>query len=312
MDIIDLQTIRRALDLPRAVDRMRAALVAQSAGECDTPMPMHLDVPAESAEVHVKSSYRRGGRFFAVKVATGFPGNAARGLSVGDGFVVLMSAETGAPVALLEDGGYLTDLRTAAVSAMMARELGRTDASLGILGTGIQARFQARLHAAVLPVKTIRIWGRTAANVEQCVSDIRADLPSCEVEPAASPAEVAARCRLLVTATGSRAPLLRAADLLPGTHVSAVGSDSIGKQELEPAILDRASLLLVDSLAQCRKLGELQHAPEAAASAVEIGAYCRSPITYDEDRITVCDFTGLGVEDLFIAEQAYELVQQSR
>jgi len=312
MDTIDLETIRGTLDLPRAVDCMRAALVAQSAGECDTPMPMHLGIPAESAEVHVKSSYRRGGRFFAVKVATGFPKNATRGLSVGDGFVVLMSAGTGAPVALFEDGGYLTDLRTAAVSAMVARELGRTDASLGLLGTGIQARFQARLHAAVLPLKTIRIWGRTATSVERCVADIGAELPGVQVEAAGSPAEVAARCRLLVTATASRAPLLRSADLLPGTHVSAVGSDSPGKQELEAAILEGASLLLVDSKLQCEKLGELQHAPEAAASAVEIGAYCRSPITYDEDGITVCDFTGLGVEDLFIAEQAYELVQQSR
>ena len=117
-----------------------------------------------------------------------------------------------------------------------------------------------------------------------------------------SPAEVAAAARLLVTATASRAPLLSAGALQPGTHVSAVGSDSPGKQELDPEILRRAALLLVDSLAQCSRLGELQHAPEEKSRAIEIGAFCASRGEWDRAGITVADFTGLGVEDLFIAE----------
>jgi ornithine cyclodeaminase len=308
MEIIDLETIRRVLSPSRAIDSMRAALIAQSGGECDTPMPMHLQIPAEKAEIHVKSSYRRDGKYFAVKVAAGFPLNPSRDLPAGNGFIVLVSAETGSPTALLDDAGYLTDLRTAAVAAMVARELGRADESIGILGTGIQARFQARLHASALPLRKIWIWGRTAGSVERCVSDIRASLPDTEVEAVASPADAALRSRLIVTATASRAPLLRLQDLLPGTHVSAVGSDSTGKQELEPEILEQASLLLVDSLAQCEKLGELQHAPGAARRAIEIGSYCLSPISHDRDGITVSDFTGLGTEDLFVAEQTYDLV----
>ena len=117
-----------------------------------------------------------------------------------------------------------------------------------------------------------------------------------------SPADVAAAARLIVTATASRAPLLMFGDLLPGTHVSAVGSDTPGKQELDPEILRRASLLLVDSLAECAKLGELQHAPSEKARAVEIGAFCRGAFRIDRGGITVADFTGLGVEDLYIAE----------
>lgn len=105
-----------------------------------------------------------------------------------------------------------------------------------------------------------------------------------------------------MTATASRAPLLVFGDLLPGTHVSAVGSDTPGKQELDAEILRRASLLLVDSLAQCAKLGELQHAPSEKARAIEIGAFCAAPSTFDRGGITVADFTGLGVEDLYIAE----------
>jgi ornithine cyclodeaminase len=306
MKIIDLDTIRHSVSVADAVDAMRAALMAQSGGECDTPMPMHLEIAAERAEVHVKSSYRRGGAYFAVKIATGFPGNLARGLSVGNGSILLFSAETGAPAALLADAGYLTDLRTAAVAGMVAKELGREDSTLGILGTGIQARLQARVHAEALGLKRISVWGRTESRLQRCLAEIRRDLPGVELTAAASPAEVAGGCRLLVTATASREPLLYMRELRPGTHVSAVGSDSPGKQELEPGIVEDASLLLVDSLAQCERLGELQHAPGAARRAVEIGAFCRSPVSYDKNGITVADFTGLGVEDLFIAEWVLE------
>src|ERR1700683_3810388 len=100
---------------------MREALLPQSRGECDTPMPMHLDIASERAEVHMKSSYRRGGRYFALKMASTFPANPARGLPTGNGMMLLSSAETGEPVALLADGGHLTDVRTAAAAAMVAR-----------------------------------------------------------------------------------------------------------------------------------------------------------------------------------------------
>src|SRR6516165_6217964 len=139
---------------------MRDALIAYSRGECDTPMPMHLDIAPESAEVHMKSSYRRGGKYFALKIAATFPGNASRGLPVGNGMMLLSSAETGDPVAFLADAGHLTDVRTAAVAALAARELGRRDKTLGILGTGIQARLQVEMHAQVLPLERIVIWGR--------------------------------------------------------------------------------------------------------------------------------------------------------
>ena len=88
--------------------------------------------------------------------------------------------------------------------------------------------------------------------------------------------------------------------------VSAVGSDSPGKQELDPEILRKATLLLVDSIAQCERLGELQHAPNEKGMAVELGAFCQSPLPIDAAQdVIVCDFTGLGVEDLAIAEYVY-------
>jgi ornithine cyclodeaminase len=305
MRILELPQIQRALAYREIIARMREAVTAYSRGECDMPMPMHLRIAPVNAEVHIKSSYRRGGKYFALKIAATFPGNLARGLPVGNGMMLLSSAETGEPVAFLADAGHLTDLRTAAVAALVARELGRRDRVLGILGTGIQARLQARMHAEILDLRQICIWGRNPQRAAGCRADLRTALPQIEIVLADSPAHVASAARLIVTATASRLPLLRAADLQPRTHISAVGADSPGKQELDPDILRRASLLLVDSWRQCEKLGELQHALDQSDRALEIGEYCDVPVAIDPEGITVADFTGLGVEDLYIAESCY-------
>jgi ornithine cyclodeaminase len=308
--ILDLPEIRRTLLYPEMyceiVSLMRDALIAQFRGECETPMPMHLDIAAQQAEVHMKSSYRRGGRYFALKLASTFPTNTGRGLPTGNGMILLASAETGEPVALLSDAGHLTDVRTAAAAAMVARELGRADRVLGIIGTGVQARLQAQMHASILPVDEMWIWGRHPARAEACRCDIAGLAPHAKVAVAASPAEIARRARLIVTATASRRPILTAEDVPPGTHISAVGSDGPGKQELDPAILRRASLVLTDSRRQCEKLGELQHAPAEWERVRDIGAFCVEPESVSPEAITVCDFTGLGVEDLYIAEYCYE------
>lgn len=282
MRILSLEQIKARIDDDAVILAMREALIAQARGECSTPMPMHLDT-ANGGEVHMKSSYRRGGRYFALKMASTFHG-------VGNGMMMLASAETGEPVAYLAEKGHLTDVRTAAVAAMVARELGRKDTSIGIIGTGIQARLTARFHRRVLPIEKIFLWGRDTVKAARCAEEIGAIAVG-------SAAELAASTRLIVTCTASRAPLLFARDLQEGTHISAVGADSVGKQELDPEILRRADLLLVDSRAQCERLGELQHARELRT--IEIGEFCEQPRAAARP---VADFTGLGVEDLYIAE----------
>jgi ornithine cyclodeaminase len=313
MKIATREEIQKVLSLRDVIPLMREAFVSQSRGECETPMPMHLYIGgkreekqgSEHGEIHIKSSYRDGGKHFVVKVVGGFPDNAARNLPTADGMMLLVSAETGAPVALLCDGGDLTDARTAAVSAMIARELGRGDASLGILGSGVQARWQARAHAEVLPLREVWLWGRSPERVRKCRDDIANLVNGIDVQIAALPADVARHARLIVTATAARVPLLSFEDIAPGTLISAVGSDSPGKRELDPQILANASLVLVDSRQQCERLGELQHAPAAFNRAIEMGKFCDFHPAFDAGGIIVADYTGLGVEDLFIAEDCY-------
>ncbi|HXK07695.1 MAG TPA: ornithine cyclodeaminase family protein [Verrucomicrobiae bacterium] len=305
MRVLELPEIRRLLDYSEVIERMRDALIAYSHGECDTPMPMHLEIAPEQAEVHMKSSYRRGGKYFALKIAATFPRNPGRGLPVGNGMMLLSSAETGDPVAFLRDAGHLTDVRTAAVAALAARALGRRDKAIGIIGTGIQARLQVELHAQVLPLERVVLWGRNPERVDACRRDIAR---FADVSIAAIPAEVAHETRLIVTCTAARTPMLHSAAVHPGTHLSCVGSDSPGKQEIDAAILRRAALVLADSRRQCEKLGELQHAPDVMQSAVELGDFLAAPRAAEPHSLTVCDFTGLGVEDLYIAESCWEKV----
>jgi ornithine cyclodeaminase len=276
---LNLAEIRRILLYRDIVPLMRKALLA----DCDTPMPMHLDIPGGAGEVHIKSSYGRGGKYFVLKVA-----------NTGNGMMMLFSAETGAPVAIFLDQGHLTDVRTAAVSAMIARETGQDARILGILGTGIQARLTARMHREVLPIERVVLWGRNPEKAEQCAREIGAERATC-------PAEVAQIARLIVTCTASRAPLLFAGDLQPGTHITAVGSDGPGKQELDPEILRRADWVLADSVRQCERLGELQHAPGVTAREFK-------DRTFGPANLSVADLTGLGVEDLFIAQHVYERI----
>ncbi len=288
MRVLTLAEIRSRIDDGRVIEKMREALIAHSRGECDTPMPMHLYPNA--GEAHMKSGYRRGGKYFALKLATTFHGK-------GNGMMLLASAETGEPLYYLADEGHLTDVRTAAVSAMVAQALGRRDQTIGILGTGIQARLTARFHAQILPLKRIYLWGRNPEHAQACAEEMRTYVP--DVAVVSSPSAVAAAARLIVTCTASREPLLRASDIEEGTHISAVGADSPGKQELDPEILRSADLVLADSLVQCEKLGELQHAADVFGRAVEIGTFL---LNHRECVNSVADFTGLGAEDLFIAE----------
>jgi ornithine cyclodeaminase len=312
MLILEKSEILAALDFGSVIAEMRKALIAQARGDGVTPMPMHLNIAEVDAEIHFKAGYCRGGRFFALKMASGFPCNAARNLSTGNGLILLCSAETGEPIVTLNDEAVLTDIRTAAVSAMAARELGRRDTALGIVGTGIQARWQARMHAKILKLDEVWLWGRSPAVAKQCAAELEVLLPGTTVRVADTPREVAQHTRLIVTVTAAHEPLLRCESVQPGTMISAVGSDSPGKQELDPKILEEASLLLVDSLAQCERLGELQHAPHLAPRAVELGRFCVAPVNYDAGGIVVADFTGLGIEDLFVGAHCYELLLACR
>ena len=120
---------------------------------------------------------------------------------------------------------------------------------------------------------------------------------------AGSVGEAVDGAQVVITCTASTAPLVSLGMLARGAHITAVGSDGIGKQELDPDVLARADVLVVDSLDQCSRLGELQYAPAQASRAIELGRICSGAQRgrIDEHQLTVCDLTGVGVQDVAAA-----------
>ncbi len=304
MRIIDRARIEELLASLDLLPLIGQAFLDYSAGRAIVPPVGELLL--ESGEVHIKYGAIRGDDHYVIKVASGFYGNAVRGLPSSNGLMLVFRADSGEPEAILLDEGHLTDVRTAAAGAVAAKALARPDVErIGVLGSGTQARLQVQHLAPVVATRAVVAWGRDRVRVERYRTDMRA--AGYSVEVAGTPAEVAAACDLIVTATPSTQPLLRAADIRPGTHITAIGSDTAGKQELAPDVLARADVVVADSLEQCRTRGEVARAVAAGAidedKAIELGALLAGQATgrTTADQITLFDSTGVAVQDIAIA-----------
>ncbi len=311
IQIVDEATLRDGVDGAAALAAVERAFRALAEGRVTQPPPMGLEVEPVGGEVHVKGAYLRGAPIFAVKVASGFYANAKRGLPSGSGLVLVFDAVTGFPLALLQDNGYLTDLRTAAAGALAAKLLApESVGTVAILGSGVQARYQARALAGVRAWERLVVWGRTRARAERCAAELAVELAR-PVESAPT-AEAAVRgADLVVTVTPSREPIVKADWVTSGATIIAVGSDGPAKQELETAVLAQADKVIADRLAQCAELGEIHHAMEAGVLTRdqihgELGQVVTGEVPGREasERI-VCDLTGVGAQDAAIAEAAW-------
>jgi ornithine cyclodeaminase/alanine dehydrogenase-like protein (mu-crystallin family) len=297
--------IRSALDMASCIDSCESAFVAYSTGGAELPSVIHLDVPEAQGQIHVKAGHMHGAPYYAVKAASGFYAVDPRAV---DGLVVVFDARDGSPAAFLMDNGYITDLRTGAAGGVAARHLAPEQVeTVAVIGTGAQARFQLDALAIARPsFSRVHVWGRDADHASRCVEDLRSrpGLPaSCVFETTTTVEAAVEGADVVITCTASNEALVQASWLSPGSHVTAVGSDGPGKQELDSAVLERADLLVVDSRDQCSRLGELQHVLAEASRAVELGEICAGskPGRANDAQLTVCDVTGLGVQDVAAA-----------
>ena len=296
------------LDALSAVEEGFARLAR---GEATVPPAMGIDVPEHHGEVHVKSAYVHGLDSFAVKIAAGFYDNAEKGLPTGSGMMVLLNALTGFPQAVLLDNGLLTELRTGLAGAIAAKYLAREKLdTVGVVGAGMQGRYQIQALRLVRDFNRVLVYDANAANMASYVADMTAEL-GIDVSPAAAAEDLVRLSDVVVTATPSREPYLSADWLHPGLHITAMGSDGPEKQELAPDVALRADRVVCDRKSQCFGLGELHHALEAGNIAEgdvsELGelAVGDKPGRVSEEEITLCDLTGVGVQDTAIALLAY-------
>ena len=264
------------------------------------PLGLHIDTGKVQGEVHVKTAYIKGGKGFAVKVATGFYGNTLLGLPNSSGMVLYLDSQTGQVQAIFADNGYLTDLRTALAGAAATKRLALTrPMTVGIVGTaGIQARWQLRAIALVREMRQVFVFGRNASATAAFISEMKPVI-SADICRANTISELVQHSDVVVTTTPSREPLIKAEDLHPGLHITAMGSDGPGKRELESEVVAHADVIVCDSYDQCRRLGELQQADFPRERVIELGELTsgmRKGRSHDS-QISICDLTGTGVQD---------------
>ncbi len=310
---LTLPQIRHLMGPAEAYQAMLGAFAATARGEVVQPPPIGLDLDDRDGEVHVKGAWVKGQPYFAFKVATGFYRNPERGLPTGSGVMLVFDAETGRPAALLQDDGYLTELRTAAAGALSCDLMARREVgTLGLVGAGAQARFQLEALARVRPLTRVLVWSRTREGAERFVREM-ADRVPADYRVAATPDEAVTGADIALTLTPSRQALVSTDALHPGLHITCVGSDGPGKRELDPWVLKRADRFFVDDMEQSAARGELQHAlragimtrEEVTGTLGEVAARLK-PGREDEDEVTVCDLTGIGAQDTAIASLTVE------
>ncbi|WP_120497446.1 ornithine cyclodeaminase [Kiloniella sp. EL199] len=312
LPIITLDEIRACLSDDDILSAVKEALISHGRGDVNSPPPgiLQLDNPAVG-ECHIKYGHQRGADTFVVKVASGFRDNGKLGLSPNSGMMLVLSAQTGAPVCVLDDKGWLTDIRTAAAGALAA-QAGAPDKvnAVGIIGTGEQARLQAHWTCRLLGLKSIVVYGRNPEQVTKYVKDMTAQ--GYDVNTAPEVRDLLCQCNLVITTTPSPKALVLKDEVHPGTHIVAMGTDNPGKQEVDAALFEQAAVIMVDDLAQCVHHGDLGHAVRnglvSQDRAISLGLVVagEKPGRLNADDITIADLTGIAAQDIAVASLVWE------
>jgi ornithine cyclodeaminase len=287
-----------------ALDAARVAL--RSVGD-SSPLPVVVGfVAGTQNRFTIKSGSGRG--LAGVKVGSFWPDNPAAGLPRHSSTIILLDDTTGRVAAVIEAAAG-NAYRTAAADAVAVESLARANSRvLSVIGTGNQARYEARAVARVRPIDEIVIAGR-----DHDAAEALAALVQRETGVRARAATVEAACRsadVLVTATTATQPLFDVDWVRPGTHISAMGADGPGKQELPPGLYTSA-LLFCDVVEQSRSIGEFQHAPsDVAISPLSDVLSGTASGRTDDDQITVFDSSGFALQDLALATALLARAQQ--
>jgi ornithine cyclodeaminase len=310
MKILNIKQLKKIMSSIDILPAIEAGFIAYSQGKAVIPPVAEMLFDEPPGDVHIKYGYFRDDDFYVIKVASGFYDNPKLGLSSSNGMMLLFSQKTGQIKCILLDEGYLTNIRTAAAGAVAAKYLAPKKVKrIGIIGAGIQGRLQLHYLKSITNCRDVMVWG---------INDMELDLYKNEMEPFGykiettfNTGEIANSCNLIVTVTPSKKPLLNGDDIRTGTHITAVGSDTPEKQELDSRILKIADVVVADSMQQCMQRGEIFHAIQnnhiRQEKPVELGNIIsgKDEGRTSENQITIADLTGVAVQDIQISKTVY-------
>jgi len=304
--------IRRVLPMPDLITAMASALSEYSARRVTQPVRTVLEVGPDHAFFGVMPAVIAAPAAMGAKLVTVYAGNLARGLTSHLATILLMDPDTGALVALM-DGRYITEARTAAVSAVSVDRLARTTATrLAVIGSGVQAGSHIEAIRHVRPIADVRVWSPNAARCEAFARTAAEDT-GLKVAAVASAAEAVRDADIVVLVTASPTAVIRDEDIAPGTHICGVGACRPTQREMPGSLVARSRLFVDSRDAALVEAGDIvlpikdgTFGPDHIAG--ELGAVvlreCDGRTT--EDEVTVFKSLGMAVEDVVAAQLAVD------
>ena len=306
--------VAKLLSLPEVIEAVESAFKEKGLGRVQMPAKIYLYYKKYGGDLRAMPSFLENLDVSAVKIVNVHPQNPAKnGLPTVMAVITLIDPSTGAPLAIM-GGTTITDMRTGAAGGVAAKYLARKGSNVvGLVGAGAQARTQLMALLEVCEnLEEVRVWSRSEETKKRFVSDFQqVNESDVKVVSAASVREAVEGADIVVTVTPSRAPLVMNDMVSAGTHITCIGADAVGKEELDPAILQR-SKIVVDDWAQASHSGEI-NVPLSRGLITrenvwaEIGEIVAGlkPGRQDQDEITVFTSTGLAVQDAVTAKMAY-------
>ncbi|MHA1552613.1 MAG: ornithine cyclodeaminase family protein [Candidatus Heimdallarchaeaceae archaeon] len=312
--IVNLDEIKVILENVNIIEVIEEGFIAYSQGKVKVPPVGEMIFDEPPGECHIKYGFIKRDDYFVIKVATGFYDNPKINLPAFDGLMLLFSQKTGQLLSVLLDEGYLTNIRTAAAGAIAAKYMAPKNVKrIGVFGAGTHGRLQPIYLQKVLNCKDIITWGIDQEELDIYEKDMK-EL-GFNVQTTQNPEDITSTCNLIVTCTPSKEPLIFADQIRKGTHITAIGSDTPEKQELDSAILKKANRLVVDSIEQCKSRGEsfkaLANGQIQLEKMVELGEAItnRNLQRSSEEEITVVDLTGVAIQDIQIAKAVWKTIK---
>ena len=312
MLIVTEDMCRQVIGRADAFDAVEKVFAAMACGDAWNFPVVREAIGYADALYGFKSGFDKAGLVLGVKSGGYWPHNADKGLTNHQSTIFLFDPDTGQLSALV-GGNYLTAVRTAASSSVSIAHLARRDARvLGMVGAGHQSTFQLRAAAAQRAFEKVIAWNidpQMMGNLEQAAKDVGLPFSSVSRE------EIGAQADVIITITSAHEPLMLKDWIKPGTHIAAMGTDTKGKQELDPELIKAASLF-TDEIEQSISIGETQHAIAAGLikpdDITPIGKVINKdhPGRQSDDEITIFDGTGVGLQDLAVASASARLAKE--
>ncbi|MGE5814216.1 MAG: ornithine cyclodeaminase family protein [Acidobacteriota bacterium] len=302
--------VQQLLRMPALIDAMETALRSFSAGEVVQPLRTVISVGDRMTFFGVMPAFQQKPAALGTKLVTVYPTNASKGLPTHLATILLMEPTTGELLAVL-DGRYITEARTAAVSAASTRALARKDASvLAILGSGVQAESHLEALALVRTLSEVRVWSPTAERRHAFAQQHRDAAP--KVTASDSARDAVAGADLIVTATSSPRPILESPWISPGAHICAVGACRPDMRELDTELVTRSRVYVDSRAGALAEAGDLVMPIEegrwtADRIVGELGELFAGRVAgrTSQDEITLFKSLGMAVEDVAAADLVY-------